>query len=98
MDDPSNPPNLIHLNFAPEAYRDAVALVTAYTYNDLDACEAVLKDAGHDLACALTIIVYASIRMFAEHKGHSLAETLDALGRTAAHFSTGGWDGSSSTS
>lgn len=74
------PPDLIHLDFPPDAYRDAVALVTAYTYNDLDTCEALLTSAGRDLACAMTIIVYTSIRMLGELEGPSYGEMLEALG------------------
>lgn len=83
------PPNLIGLNFAPDAYRDAVALVTAYTHNDLDTCEALLADAGHDLACALTIIVYAAIGMLDELHGRPYGEMLESLGRTAAALAAG---------
>ncbi len=78
------PPNLISLPFDPDNYRRAAALVTAYTHNDLDSCEALLDHDPRGLASALLIFTYSALARFAEHSDGSFIEELRELAMAAA--------------
>ena len=79
----------VYLNFDPGAYRDAVALVSGYTFGCDDACESLLEGAGHDLACAFTMIAFALVHLLAEREDRLPEEVLETLGVTAARFAVG---------
>lgn len=83
MDD--RPPNLISLQFTPDSYRRAAALLSAYSFNDLDSCEALLDDDPRGLACALLIFSYSAVARFAEQGDGSFIEELQNLAMAAAH-------------
>ncbi|HSZ06772.1 MAG TPA: hypothetical protein VK778_16410 [Solirubrobacteraceae bacterium] len=77
-----------HLNFDANAYRDAVAIVSAYMFDDGDTCEELLQEAGRDVACAFTVMMWAAIHLIAKRGGDSSAVILEHLGTTAAHFAS----------
>lgn len=78
------PPNLISLRFDPDNYRRAAALLSAYSFNDLDSCEELLGDDPRGLACALLIFTDSALARFAERNDGSFIEELQDLAMAAA--------------
>ena len=86
MIDDDRPQNLIHLPFDPDSYRRAAALLSSYSFNDVDSCEALLDDDPRGLACALLIFTYSALARCAERGDGSFIEELRDLAVAAARF------------
>lgn len=84
------PPDPLPICFEPSAYRDAVTLISAYSFREREVCEELLASGGRDVLAALVVIQFSAVAMLAEERDVSFEEMLASLGATAEHFAAGG--------
>jgi glutamate-1-semialdehyde aminotransferase len=67
----------------PELYRTAAALISAYTFGDLEAFDELFDAAPRQIVKVLVAGIYAAIGVVAEERGWSMADCLGVFCRSA---------------
>jgi hypothetical protein len=83
----------ITLPFARSAYRDALALSTAFAACDADTLGDLLEEVDEDVLRALIVLLVATLRAFTSERGIELPTALQALGVAAAEIAVESPDG-----